>query len=91
MAAEKSPKVQQKPIRVRANTVIGAQFAQVVSITVMDNDLTLEFVYINPRTINDEVLEGEVVARVTLPIEAATGLPETIRETLKKHFEKKGN
>lgn len=84
---------QQKPVKVRANTFTGTVYSQLVSVTITDNDLTLEFVYINPRSMTEgtEALEGEVVARVTLPLEAAKGLPETIRETLTKHFEKKGN
>lgn len=81
----------QKPIRVRSNTVTGTVYSQLVSVTIMDTDLTLEFVYINPKTTTDEILEGEVVARVTLPIEAARSLPQTIQDTLSKHFGKKGN
>lgn len=84
---------QQKPVRVKANTFIGTVYSQLVSVTITDNDLTLEFVYINPRSMTEgtEVLEGEVVARVTLPLEAAKGLPDAVRDTLTKHFEKKGN
>ncbi len=81
---------QQKPIKVRSNTVTGTVYSQLVSVTITDNDLTLEFVYVNPRTSNEEVLEGDVVARVTLPVEAARGLPDAIRETLTKYGAKKG-
>lgn len=36
-------------------------------------------------------LQGDVVVRVTLSIEAARDLPDIIKATLTKHFEKKGN
>lgn len=82
---------QKKPLKVRSNTITGTAYSQLVSVTITDTDLTLEFVYINPRTTEEDVLHGDVVARVTLPIEAARDLPELIKTTLSRHFDKKGN
>lgn len=84
-------KQEERQIAVRSSTVTGTVYSQLVGVTITDIDLTLEFVYVNPRPNKEGVSEGEVVARVTLPIEAAKGLPDTIRGVLTKHFEKKGN
>lgn len=81
---------QEKQIIVRSNTVTGTVYSQLVGVTISDTDLTLEFVYVNPRPNKDGLLDGEVVARVTLPIEAARGLPDSITKTLAQHFSKKG-
>jgi hypothetical protein len=83
--------VNENKIVVRSNTVTGTVYSQVVGVTITDGDLTLEFVYVNPRQNREGVSEGEVVARVTLPLEAAKALPETIQDTLTNHFKKKGN
>ncbi len=83
--------INEKQVKVRSNTVTGTVYSQLVGVTITDTDLTLEFVYVNPRPNQDGGLEGDVVARVTLPIEAAKGLPEIIKDTLTKHFAKKGN
>lgn len=82
---------EQKQVTIRSNTVTGTEYSQLVGITITDIDLTLEFVYINPRPNKDGISEGEVVARVTLPVEAAKNLSEGISDTLRKHFNKKGN
>jgi hypothetical protein len=88
MAGQKKADVPEiTEIRVKAGTVIGAAYAQVVGVTVTDNDLMFEFVFINPRAGN----EGEVVSRVILPLEAAQGLTDAINTTLTKHFGKKGD
>lgn len=76
-----------KQIKVKSGTFIGAAYAQLVSVTVTDMDLMLEFVFINPRSGD----EGEVVSRVILPLEAARGLSETINNVLLQRFGKKGN
>lgn len=81
----------EKKITIKSNTVQGTAYSQLVGVTITDIDLTLEFVYINPRPNKEGESEGEVVARVTLPIEAAKGLSEVIKDTLMKHFAKKGN
>jgi len=82
---------EERRVMIKSNTVTGTVYSQLVGVTITDIDLTLEFVYINPRSNKEGVSEGEVVARVTLPIEAAKGLSGTIKDTLTKHFEKKGN
>jgi hypothetical protein len=82
--AEQSP----QNITVQTNTVIGSQYAQIVGVVVTDIEITLEFVYKNPR---EEIREAQVVARVTLPREAAMGLAETIFKTKQEHeLKKKG-
>ena len=80
--AEQSP----QNITVQTNTVIGSQYAQIVGVVVTDTEITLEFVYKNPR---EEIKEAQVVARLTLPREAAMGLAETIFKTKQEHEAKK--
>ena len=72
-------------VKVNAGTMVGSAYSQVVSVTVTDVDLTLEFVYINPRTKTD----GQVVARVTLPLAAGINLAKTISQTVMQHESKK--
>ncbi len=74
-----------KIIKVNASTYIGSTYAQIVGISVTDNDLTLEFVFVNPRNVE----EGQVVSRVTLPINAGLGLANTIQETINQHIKKR--
>ena len=69
-------------IVVQTNTVLGSQYAQIVGVVVTSTEFTLEFVYKNPR---EEIKEAQVVARVTLPREAALGLAETIFKTKQQH------
>lgn len=88
---EEKKRQEQKQLIVKSNTITGTAYSQLVGVTITDIDLTLEFVYINPRQNKEGVQQGEVVARVTLPIEAARGLSESITDTLTKHFKKKGN
>lgn len=76
---------------IKSGTVIGTLYSQFVGVTITDIDLTLEFVYINPRPDEENVSQGVVVSRVTLPIEAAKGLSDIITKTLTQHFDKKGN
>lgn len=68
-------------LKVATNTVVGSLFSQLVGVTVVNSEVTLEFVYIDPRTNT----QGQVVSRVTLPIAAATSLAEVITSTIKKH------
>ena len=77
-----------KPFGLKVNTATyrGSTYSQLVGVTVSDVDITLEFVYINPR----DKTKGEVVARVTLPRQAAKGLAETILNTIMIHEQKKG-
>jgi hypothetical protein len=73
-------------ITVQTNTILGSQYAQIVGVVVSDTEITLEFVYKNPR---EEIKEAQVVARITLPREAAFGLAETIFKTKQAHEAKK--
>lgn len=72
-------------INVNASTFIGSTYSQLVGVTVTDVDLTLEFVYLNPRTNKD----GQVVARITLPRVVGEKLSKMINETLLQHEAKK--
>ncbi len=74
-----------KDIKVNPNTVVGSNLSQLVGVTVTDIDVTLEFVYLNPR--NPQ--EGSVVSRITLPKNVAFDLANTISLTIKKHDLKK--
>lgn len=75
-----------KEVKVTSDKINGSQYSQVVTITTTDIDSTLEFVFINPRS-----GQGEVVARVTLPNETASSLAKTIENNLDKHYKEKGN
>lgn len=74
---------------INTNTHIGSRYAQIVGITVSDdNTITLDFVYVHPR----EKTKGEVVSRVTLPRKVGEELAYLIKMTVKKHdAEKKGS
>lgn len=79
-------KNQPQNINVNTATFIGSQYAQIVGVVVTDTEITLEFVYKNPRA---EIKEAQVVSRITLPREAAFGLAETIFKTKQQHEAKK--
>lgn len=76
-------KVQQTVIN--AGSIVGSTYAQLVSVSVTDIDITLEFVFINPR----DKSTGQVVSRVTLPIGIGTELANTILTTVKGHENQK--
>ncbi|MBI2326786.1 hypothetical protein HYU92_00555 [Candidatus Curtissbacteria bacterium] len=86
MTDKKDKKAEQEKLLVRANTVLGSAYAQIVGVSVTDVDITLEFVYKNPRA---EIKEAQVVSRVTLPIRVGQELADTIINTIKVHEEKK--
>lgn len=75
-----------KEIVINPGTYVGSAYSQLVGVTVTDIDITLEFVYINPRDIS----KGEVVARITLPRTSGENLAKTILDTLKLHVTTKG-
>lgn len=85
MAKEETKKAQPVGVKVKSNTVVGSLYSQIVSVTVTDIDITLEFVYINPRA----KTEGEVVSRVTLPRKSGEGLAKTILDTVTVHEAKR--
>lgn len=68
-----------------ARTIIGSQYSQLVGISVTDIDITLEFIFINPR----DKRTGQVVSRVTLPFATGIDLANTILMTAKIHDKKK--
>lgn len=78
------PKSQGENLIVDSSTHIGSVYSQVVGITVTDVDITLDFVYVNPR----DKTKGQVVTRVTLPRSAGEGLANAIIATIKKHEKK---
>ncbi|MBI3619915.1 hypothetical protein HY214_02110 [Candidatus Roizmanbacteria bacterium] len=71
-------------LKVNEGTYIGSIYSQVVSITVTDVDLTIEFVYVNPRS-----KTGQLVSRVTLPRKSGEDLAKAIFTTVKMHETKK--
>ena len=82
MDEQKSP----QNITVNTGTFLGSHYAQIVGVTITDTDITLEFVYKNPR---EEIKEAQVVSRITMPRQAALGLAETIFKTNQSHEAKK--
>lgn len=70
---------------INSSTFTGSAYAQFVGVTVTDVDITLEFVFINPR----DNTKGQVVSRVTLPRKVGTSLAETIFTVMKMHEKKK--
>lgn len=78
----------QQDLFVNAGTFVGSRYSQIVSVTVTDVDITLEFVYVNPR----EKTKGQVVARVTMPRSSGEDLAKTILNTIKMHeMQRKGH
>lgn len=63
----------------------GSTYSQLVGVTVTDVDVTLEFVFINPR----DNTKGQVVSRITLPRNVGTSLAETILTVIKMHDKRK--
>lgn len=83
--AKEIKKTEPITVKVNAGTIVGSAYSQVVTVTVTDVDLTLEFVYINPRTKTD----GQVVARVTVPLAAGEDLAKIITQTILQHKARK--
>ena len=71
---------------VKTDKVVGSAYSQLVGVTVTDVDITLDFVYINPRP---PVREGNVIARITLPRVVGEGLVKDIINIVRVHEEKK--
>lgn len=86
MAKNDQNLVPENTVIVDSKTYVGSVYSQIVGISVTDNDLTLEFVFVNPR--NNK--EGQVISRVTLPINAGIGLANAISDTINKHIKKRG-
>ena len=70
---------------INTGTTIGSQFSQVVGVTVSDEFITLEFAFINPR----DTTKGQVVSRVTLPLNVGLDLAKAILNTKSIHDKRK--
>jgi len=86
MAKKEDKKAEPETPTVEAGTTLGSTYAQIVGVSVTDMDITLEFVYKNPRA---EIKEAQVVSRVTLPRSVGKELADTIINTIKVHEENK--
>lgn len=75
-----------RKVNIKTETVLGSVYSQIVGIVVTDTDITLEFVYLNPRP---GTQDAHVVSRVTLPRRAAEGLAKSIVDTVAQHEAKK--
>ncbi len=73
-------------LEVNHDTVLGTQYAQIVSVTVSDLDTTFEFVFVNPIT-----KKGIAVSRVTMAQQAAEGFAKLILDATKQQKAKKEN
>lgn len=71
---------------INAGTVIGSTFAHLANVSVTDNDITLEFVFINPR----DPSTGQVVSRVTMPRANGLELGNIIKIASQMQENKKG-
>lgn len=67
------------------DNLIGTTYAQFVVVTSTDIDITINFIYINPR----DNTHGQVVSRVTLPRPVGEDLAKTILTTVKLHEERR--
>lgn len=67
------------------DSLIGTTYAQFVVVTTTDIDLTINFIYINPR----DKTNGQVVSRVTLPRPVGEDLAKTILNAVRMHEDKK--
>ncbi|OGK64406.1 hypothetical protein A2313_00785 [Candidatus Roizmanbacteria bacterium RIFOXYB2_FULL_41_10] len=72
-------------VTINTGTIVGSQYSQLVGVSVTDVDITLEFVFINPR---DRSI-GQVVSRITLPIDVGMNLAKAIFETIEMRRHKK--
>lgn len=78
-------------VNINTGTIIGSQYSQLVGISVTDTDITIEFVFVNPRKNLQGENDGQVVARVTLPINASLTLANAIQEAVNQHIKKRSS
>lgn len=83
MAEEKK---ELQTLRINAGTVVGSAYSQIVSVTVTDFDITLDFIYLHPK---EGIEEGQVVSRVTIPKSTGKELIDAINRASKEHVLKK--
>lgn len=83
----KSQTGKQNQLTVNPGTIVGSQFADVVSMTSHLNETVIDFIFVHPRQKVEGVenISGETVSRVTLPNNVAKDFAEKLIETLKKH------
>ncbi len=67
------------------DSYIGSIYAQTAVVTVTDIDITINFVYVNPR----DVRSAQVVSRITLPRPSGEELANIIQSVVKMHEENK--
>lgn len=72
-------------VEINEGTFIGSQYAQAVNVTVTDIDITIQFIFINPRGGK----KAQVVSRVTMPRGAALNLAELLINLSEQHAKKK--
>lgn len=77
-------KIESAKVLVNKSTVIGSNYAQIVSVSVTDVDITYEFVFIHPADAT-----GQVVSRITMPRGTGTQFAKAIVEIIKSHEENK--
>lgn len=77
-ASTKAPELE-----VNHETVLGAQYAQVVTVTVTDLEATFEFIYVNPVS-----KKGIAVSRITMAAHAAEEFAKLVSNTIEQHREK---
>ena len=70
---------------INTGTFVGSTYSQVVGVTVTDTDITLEFAFIHPR----DKTKGQVVARVTLPLNVGIDLAKAIMDTVQIHAKRR--
>lgn len=78
----------ERTINVKTDRIVGSLYAQIVGVIVTDIDVTLEFVYVNPRPGIDEAY---VVSRITLPRGVGESLAQNITDIIAQHEAKKGD
>ena len=71
-------------------TFVGSQYAHTGFVNVTDDDVTIDFVYLHPTSLQDNATEKEVqvVSRVIMPVSQAEQVAKIVLETIKRHAEK---
>jgi len=77
-------KIESTKVLVNKSTVTGSTYAQIVSVSVTEVDITYEFVFIHPADAT-----GQVVSRITMPRGTGTQFAKAIVETIKSHEDSK--
>ena len=76
-----------KQLRV-TDSVVGSVYAQVVNVNAASGLVTLDFIYVHPRMATLDQAEGQVVARITMPLPDASNFSEVLAKVLKQHTNK---